>query len=216
MFKPINSEKPAKLLLRPGLQYWFKERRTLTDFRRGPLGSHFDGFARYLEAKGYSKHWGGEILGKCCQFNAFLIDQGITPTARRFFHRLGEILDRTFENQRYRASGLNLAVAAMILWNTIYIGRAVTELRSHREIISDDLLAHVAPLDWEHITFNGDYISPTEPLQHGFRPLRNPAQRSWMPLGRKSLLTFEVIFTKAEERQCRLLTSRLRLSSIRR
>ena len=28
-----------------------------------------------------------------------------------FFHRLGEIRDRTFENQRYRASGLNLAVA---------------------------------------------------------------------------------------------------------
>jgi hypothetical protein len=40
--------------------------------------------------------------------------------------------------------------------------------------ISDDLLAHVAPLGWEHITFNGDYIWPTEPLQHGFRPLRNP------------------------------------------
>jgi len=30
-----------------------------------------------------------------------------------FFHRLGEIRDRTFENQRYRASGLNLAVAAI-------------------------------------------------------------------------------------------------------
>ena len=37
-----------------------------------------------------------------------------------FFHRLGEIRDRTFENQRYRASGLNLAVAAIILWNTVY------------------------------------------------------------------------------------------------
>jgi Tn3 transposase DDE domain len=36
-----------------------------------------------------------------------------------FFHRLGEIRDRAFENQRYRASGLNLAVAAIILWNTV-------------------------------------------------------------------------------------------------
>ena len=61
-----------------------------------------------------------------------------------FFHRLGEIRDRTFENQRYRASGLNLAVAAIILWNTVYLSRAVTELRSQGEIISDDLLAHVA------------------------------------------------------------------------
>ena len=42
-----------------------------------------------------------------------------------FFHRLGEIRDRTFENQRYRASGLNLVVAAIILWNTVYLSRAV-------------------------------------------------------------------------------------------
>jgi TnpA family transposase len=29
------------------------------------------------------------------------------------------------ENQRYRASGLNLTIAAIVLWNTIYLGRAV-------------------------------------------------------------------------------------------
>jgi TnpA family transposase len=34
-----------------------------------------------------------------------------------FFNSLGEMRDRTFENQRYRASGLNLVVAAIILWN---------------------------------------------------------------------------------------------------
>jgi len=36
-----------------------------------------------------------------------------------FFYRLGEIRDRSYENQRYRASGLNLVVAAITLWNTI-------------------------------------------------------------------------------------------------
>ena len=91
-----------------------------------------------------------------------------------FFHRLGEIRDRTFENQRYRASGLNLAVAAIILWNTVYLGRAVAELRSRGEIIPDELLAHVAPLGWEHIAFNGDYVWPAQPLGNVFRPLRNP------------------------------------------
>ena len=40
-----------------------------------------------------------------------------------FFNRLGELRDRTFENQRYRASGLNLVVAAIILWNTVYLSR---------------------------------------------------------------------------------------------
>ena len=91
-----------------------------------------------------------------------------------FFHRLGEIRDRAFENQRYRASGLNLAVAAIILWNTVYLGRAVDQLRSGGEVVRDELLARIAPLGWEHITFNGDYVWPTEPLKQDFRPLRNP------------------------------------------
>jgi TnpA family transposase len=37
--------------------------------------------------------------------------------------------DRSFENQRYRASGLNLVVAAIVLWNTVYLGRAIHGLR---------------------------------------------------------------------------------------
>jgi TnpA family transposase len=40
-----------------------------------------------------------------------------------FFNRLGEMRDRSFENQRYRASGLTLVVAAIILWNTVYLSR---------------------------------------------------------------------------------------------
>ena len=87
--------------------------------------------------------------------------------------RLGEVRDRAFENQRYRASGLSLAVAAIILRNTVYLSRAVAELRGQGEPISDLLLSRIAPLGWEHITFNGDYVWPTEPLQQDFRPLRN-------------------------------------------
>ena len=77
-------------------------------------------------------------------------------------------------NQSYRASGLNLAVAAIILWNTVYLGRAVDELRSRGETVPDELVAHIAPLGWEHITFNGDYVWPAQPLGTAFRPLRNP------------------------------------------
>ena len=50
----------------------------------------------------------------------------------------------------------------------------VAELRSRSEIIPDELLAHVAPLGWEHIAFNGDYVWPAQPLGNAFRPLRNP------------------------------------------
>ncbi len=76
--------------------------------------------------------------------------------------------------RRRTNAGLNLAVAAIILWNTVYLGRAVDELRSRGETIPDELLAHIAPLGWEHIALNGDYVWPTEPLETGFRPLRNP------------------------------------------
>ena len=34
-----------------------------------------------------------------------------------FFDRLSEIRDRSFEQQRYRASGLNLITAAIVLWS---------------------------------------------------------------------------------------------------
>jgi TnpA family transposase len=47
-----------------------------------------------------------------------------------FFNRLGEIRDRSYENQRHRASGLNLLVPAIILWNTTYLQRAVDHLRN--------------------------------------------------------------------------------------
>ncbi len=33
-----------------------------------------------------------------------------------FFNRLGEVRDRSYEDQRHRASGLNLLVTAIILW----------------------------------------------------------------------------------------------------
>ena len=97
-----------------------------------------------------------------------------------FFHRLGEIRDRTFENQRYRASGLNLTVAAIILWNTVYLGRAADELRSRGEIIPDDLLAHVAPLGISlstAITFGPINRSQTASDRYEIR-----TANSWMPL----------------------------------
>ena len=42
-----------------------------------------------------------------------------------FFNRLGELRDRSYEQQHYRASGLNLVVAAIVLWNTVYLEHAV-------------------------------------------------------------------------------------------
>jgi len=92
-----------------------------------------------------------------------------------FIHRLGEIRDRTYENQQHRASGLNLLVTAIILWNTRYLERAITALREVEEV-PDQLLAHLSPLGWEHVNLTGDYIwaalEQTTENRDGLRPLR--------------------------------------------
>ena len=91
-----------------------------------------------------------------------------------FFHRLGELRDRSFENQVYRASGLNLLVAAVILWNTRYLQVAFDKLGREVSAPSLALLRHVAPLGWEHISLTGDYIwtDDAQPAPGLLRPLR--------------------------------------------
>jgi TnpA family transposase len=91
-----------------------------------------------------------------------------------FFNRLGEMRDRSFENQRYRASGLNLVTAAVVLWNTVYLERAVQAIRDRGQIIDQTLLRHLSPLGWEHINLTGDYVwRQGWKVQPGkFRPLR--------------------------------------------
>ncbi len=90
-----------------------------------------------------------------------------------FFYRLGEIRDRSFEQQRYRASGLNLVTAAIVLWNTVYLERATAALRRHQPV-DDTLLQYLSPLGWEHINLSGDYLwrTSTKVGAGKFRPLR--------------------------------------------
>ena len=52
----------------------------------------------------------------------FRMSRSSVTRSRSRFNRLGEIRDRSFEQQRYRASGLNLVTAAIVLWNTVYLG----------------------------------------------------------------------------------------------
>jgi len=91
-----------------------------------------------------------------------------------FFYRLGEMRDRSFESQAYRASGLNLLVAAIILWNTVYLERAFAELRRQGRKVLPEFAKHVAPLGWGHIGLTGDYVwhSVDQPADGSFRPLR--------------------------------------------
>ena len=78
MRKPLYLSVPSDEV---GLEYFYVERRTLADFRRGPLGRYFDGFAAGLKKNGYVAHTAIAILATSCVFNAFLIERGITTAA---------------------------------------------------------------------------------------------------------------------------------------
>jgi len=91
-----------------------------------------------------------------------------------FFNRLGEMRDRSFENQRYRASGLNLVTTAVVLWNTVYLERAIQAIMEHGHPVDEHLLQHLSPLGWEHMNLTGDYVwRQSRKVERGtFRPLR--------------------------------------------
>jgi hypothetical protein len=92
-----------------------------------------------------------------------------------FFYRLGEIRDRSFEQQRYRASGLKLATAAIVLWNTVYLERATNALCDQGQGADDAWLEYLSPLGREHINLTGDYLwrSSGKVGAGKFRPLRS-------------------------------------------
>ena len=91
------------------------------------------------------------------------------------FHRLGRLHDRTVQAQQHRASGLALVTAAIALWNTVYLGRALDAARRNGDLIPDALLAHFAPLGWQHLNLTGDYLWGADAGlgPDGFRPLRD-------------------------------------------
>jgi TnpA family transposase len=70
----------------------------------------------------------------------------------------GRIADRTAEAQQFRASGLNLVIAAIVFWNSTYIADAVAHLRATEQSAPAGWLAHTSPLSWEHISFSGDFL----------------------------------------------------------
>ena len=93
------------------------------------------------------------------------------------FHRLGRLHDRTAQVQQHRASGLALVTAAIALWNTVYLGRALDAARRRGDLILDALLAHFTPVGWQHLNLTGDYLWGADASlgPDGFRPLRGTA-----------------------------------------
>ena len=70
----------------------------------------------------------------------------------------GRIADRGQDAQQFRASGLNLVIAAIVFWNSTYLADAIDHMRAQGRAVPAELLAQTSPLTWEHIGFSGDFL----------------------------------------------------------
>jgi Tn3 transposase DDE domain len=69
-----------------------------------------------------------------------------------------------------------------VLWNTVYIERAIDASARNDQAVDAELLKYLSPLGWEHINLTGDYQWGGKKIAQGrFRPLRipNPAYRAF-------------------------------------
>jgi hypothetical protein len=105
------------------------------------------------------------LEGSCSHLVRRRCHAGLNKSEQRHFlaqvictFKQGRIADRGAEAQQFRASGLNLVIAAITFWNSTYITEAVAHLRAADEAVPDELLAHTSPLTWEHIGFSGDFL----------------------------------------------------------
>ena len=67
-----------------------------------------------------------------------------------------------------------MVTAAIVLWNTVYLEKAIAALKAHDSLVDDNLLQYLSPLGWEHINLTGDYVwqQNKQPQKGKFRPLR--------------------------------------------
>ncbi len=95
--------------------------------------------------------------------------------ARRIFHgHKGEVRQRYREGQEERLSALGLVMNAIILWNTLYMDRALEELHSAGMTIPPEDAARLSPIGHEHINVYGKYsFTLAESIRaDAFHPLR--------------------------------------------
>ena len=103
--------------------------------------------------------------------------EGRHSLARVVFHgRRGELRQRYREGQEDQLGALGLVLNVIVLWNTIYMDAALTQLRQEGFLVRDEDVARLSPLGYTHINMLGRYsFAVPEAVKRGeLRPLRGP------------------------------------------
>lgn len=103
--------------------------------------------------------------------------EGRHAVARAVFHgRKGELRQRYREGMEDQLGALGLVVNAIVLWNTRYMGVALSDLQRSGTVVNDEDVARLSPLLHEHVNMLGryDFTLPDEIASGQLRPLRDP------------------------------------------
>jgi TnpA family transposase len=104
--------------------------------------------------------------------------EGRHSLARAVFHgRRGELRQHYREGQEDQLDALGLVLNVIVLWNTIYMDAALTQLRLEGHEVREADVARLSPLSHEHINLLGRYsfVVPESVIRGELRPLRTPA-----------------------------------------
>jgi TnpA family transposase len=99
--------------------------------------------------------------------------------ARAVFHgRSGELRQKYREGQEDQLGALGLVVNIIVLWNTLYMNKAIEHLRATGIEVRDEDIERLTPLGYEYIRLIGryDFTLRTKPERGGLRPLRQPEE----------------------------------------
>lgn len=104
------------------------------------------------------------------------LSEGRHALARDIFHgKRGKLYQRYREGQEDQLSALGMVVNIIVLWNTIYMNAALTQLREEKYPVLDEDVTRLSPFGHEHINLLGRYSFVVhDSIARGeLRPLRN-------------------------------------------
>jgi TnpA family transposase len=141
--------------------------RALTELGRGPKTLHL---LSYFDDEDQRRHIGRQLTRH----------EGRHKVARTVFHgRKGELRQLYRAGMEDQLGTLGLVVNVLVLWTTLYMDRALTQLRAQGATIKDEDVARLSPLGTNQVNVLGRYhFSQPEDVARGeFRPLHDPAER---------------------------------------
>ena len=97
-----------------------------------------------------------------------------------FAHSQGRIRDRSEAAKQKCAMAINLVIAAITFWNSIYMDKAANHISKTSPLYDPALLPFTSPLGWDHIILSGDFDWHSRAVERKIaRPRHIRSPRNW-------------------------------------